>query len=157
MRRARTRPQNQELEELSQGFQLARETVRARLRGQVADAHGAGAVGVEFSHSVRREKLAPRLLAADRATGEAGRRGRFGMPYRVSGHSDAERRGWMITMHAAGTAIRAAPSGRRRASGQDRDADGEHVTDYDPTSLEGIPESGVSAWSRTARASTRPI
>jgi hypothetical protein len=37
------------------------------------------------------------------------RRGRFGIPYKVSGGSDVERRGWVITMHAAGTAIRSGP------------------------------------------------
>jgi uncharacterized protein YbjQ (UPF0145 family) len=57
LRRLRTTPQNQELEELTRGFQVARDTVRARLRGQVSDAHGAGTVGVEFSHTVQREKL----------------------------------------------------------------------------------------------------
>ena len=46
IRRLRTIPRNQELEELSGGFQAAREAVRVRLRGQVADAHAAGAVGV---------------------------------------------------------------------------------------------------------------
>ena len=105
LRRVRTKPQNQELEELSRGFHAARETVRARLRGQVSDANGAGAVGVEFSHSVRHEKFA---LASSLQTSD--RRGwhtrRFGLPYRVSGRGDVERRGWVITMHAAGTAIR---------------------------------------------------
>jgi hypothetical protein len=35
-------------------------------------------------------------------------KGRLGMPYYVKGRGDAERKGWMITMHAAGTAIRPA-------------------------------------------------
>ena len=39
--------------------------------------------------------------------------GRLGIPYKVSGHTDAERGGWVITMHAAGTAIRP----RRERSG----------------------------------------
>ncbi len=105
LRRLRTKPQNQELDELSQGFHAARETVRARLLGQVSEAHGTGAVGVEFSHSVHREKLALRssLLSGEHV---GWHRGRFGLPYRVSGHSDVERRGWVITMHAAGTAVR---------------------------------------------------
>ncbi len=105
LRRQRTRPQNQELDELSRGFQTARETVRARLRGQASDAHGAGAVGVELSHSVRRDKLA--LASSLGSPGQRGwNRGRLGMPYFVSGHADVERRGWVITMHAAGTAVR---------------------------------------------------
>ena len=37
------------------------------------------------------------------------RRGRLGIPYKVCGRSDVERRGWVITMHAAGTAIRPGP------------------------------------------------
>jgi uncharacterized protein YbjQ (UPF0145 family) len=111
-RRRRTTARNQELEEISEAFNLARETVRARLRGQVTDAHATGAVGVQFSHSVQREKLA--LASSLQTTNFRGwNRGRFGIPYWVSGHSDTERRGWVITMHAAGTAIR-----RRRGSEQ---------------------------------------
>jgi hypothetical protein len=105
LRRLRTKPQNQELDELSRGFHAARETVRTRLLGQVRDAHGVGAVGVELSHSVHREKLA--LASSLTAAGHRGwQRGRFGLPYRVSGRNDVERKGWVITMHAAGTAIR---------------------------------------------------
>jgi uncharacterized protein YbjQ (UPF0145 family) len=108
MRRARQAMQNQELEELSRGFHAARDTIRARLLGQVADAHAEGAVGVEFAHHVHREKLA----VASSLTGgmqRGWRLGRFGIPYKVSGGSDVERRGWVITMHAAGTAIRSGP------------------------------------------------
>lgn len=110
MQRARSAAHNQELEELSRGFHAARETVRTRLRGQVSDAHAAGAVGVEFDHDVRPDKLP--VASSLTNTGQRGwHMGRFGIPYRVSGHSDIERRGWMITMHAAGTAIRpGAPS-----------------------------------------------
>lgn len=110
--RTRTTQQSQELEELSKGFHAARDTVRARLLGQVSDAHGVGAVGVEFSHSVRREKLA--VASAVQSQGLQGwHMGRLGIPYKVSGHTDAERAGWVITMHAAGTAIRP----RRERSG----------------------------------------
>ena len=105
LRRARVFAQNQELEELSRGFQAARDTARAKLLGQVSDAHAAGVVGVEFAHSVERDKFA--LASSLTGSGQRGwRRGRLGIPYRVSGHSDVERRGWVITMHAAGTAIR---------------------------------------------------
>jgi uncharacterized protein YbjQ (UPF0145 family) len=104
-RRARTFGRNQEFKELSRAFHAARDTVRARLLGQVFDVHGTGAVGVEFDHAVHREKFA---LASSVQTDDwrGWHRGRFGMPYRVSGHADAERRGWVITMHAAGTAVR---------------------------------------------------
>jgi uncharacterized protein YbjQ (UPF0145 family) len=111
LRRARQARQNQELEELSRGFHAARDTIRARLVGQVSDAHAEGAVGVEFAHHVHREKLA----VASSLTGgmqRGWRLGRFGIPYKVSGGSDVERRGWVITMHAAGTAIRSSGQGR---------------------------------------------
>jgi uncharacterized protein YbjQ (UPF0145 family) len=104
LRRRRQMAQNQELEEMSRAFNAARETVRARLLGQVRDAHGLGAVGVEFSHEVHQEKLAVASLFAE--TSRGWHKGRFGIPYRISGRSDVERRGWVITMHAAGTAIR---------------------------------------------------
>ncbi len=104
-RRARTPAQNRELPELSQAFNDARERVRSALRSQTSDAHGTGAVGVEFAHSVQREKvgLGSSLQTSDM---RGWHRGRFGIPYRVSGRGDAERAGWVITMHAAGTAIR---------------------------------------------------
>ena len=105
IRRLRTTSQNQELEEISHGFHTAREAVRARLRSQVCDAHGAGAIGVEFLHSVQREKLA--LASSLQSRDQRGwHRSRLGVPYFVSGHSDFGRRGWVITMHAAGTAVR---------------------------------------------------
>jgi hypothetical protein len=103
--RTRRPRQNWELAELSRGFHEARDAVRVALGGQVMESGGTGAVGVEFSHSVHREKfaLASSLQTSDR---RGWHRGRFGVPYRVSGHSDVERRGWVVTMHAAGTAIR---------------------------------------------------
>lgn len=111
-RRLRTTAQNQELREVSRAFRASRETVRARLRGQVSDAHGAGAVGIEFSHSVHREKLA--LASSLQSEDHRGwHKSRLGVPYFVSGRTDAERRGWVITMHAAGTAVR-----RRQGSPQ---------------------------------------
>jgi hypothetical protein len=62
-------------------------------------------VGVEFEHTVHREKfgIASTLRTADM---RGWHRGPLGIPYRVSGRGDAERHGWVITMHAAGTAIR---------------------------------------------------
>jgi uncharacterized protein YbjQ (UPF0145 family) len=105
LRRLRTTSQNQELDEISRAFRAGREMVRARLRGQVSDARGTDAVGVEFCHSVHHEKFA---LASSLQSSElrGWHRGRFGLPYRVSGRGDVERAGWMITMHAAGTAVR---------------------------------------------------
>jgi uncharacterized protein YbjQ (UPF0145 family) len=108
LRRGRTLWRNRELDELSHAFRLARESVRTQVAGQVADAHAAGAVGVTLSHAVRRDKLA---LASSLQTApyRGWNRGRLGLPYYVSGRGDAERRGWVITMHAAGTAIRPGP------------------------------------------------
>jgi uncharacterized protein YbjQ (UPF0145 family) len=104
-RRARTPGRNQELDELARGFQLARDTIRRRLQGQVMDDKADGAIGVEFTHSVHRQKLA--LGSSLQSPGQIGwHRGRLGIPYRVTGATDSERRGWVITMHAAGTAVR---------------------------------------------------
>jgi len=107
-RRWRTIARNQELNELSQAFRLAREAVRTRIEGQVADARGTGAVGVTLSHRVHREKLG--LASSLQTASHRGwQQGRLGLPYYVSGRGDAERRGWVITMHAAGTAVRGWP------------------------------------------------
>jgi uncharacterized protein YbjQ (UPF0145 family) len=103
--RLRTTNQNQELQELSRAFHAARETVRTRLIGQVSDAHADGTVGVDLSHSVHREKF-PLASAIGSPAHRGWNRGRLGVPYYVRGRAEAERRGWVITMHAAGTAIR---------------------------------------------------
>jgi uncharacterized protein YbjQ (UPF0145 family) len=108
LRRQRTRLRNQPLDELTRGFQAAREVARARLLGQVRDNGGTGAVGVELTHDVRREKLG--LASAFGSPVNRGwRRGGLGVPYFLSGRVDAERKGWVITMHAAGTAINSGP------------------------------------------------
>jgi Putative heavy-metal-binding len=114
LQRLRTLARNQELDELSRAFRDARETVRSRLEGQLSDAHGSGAVGVTLSHSIRRDKLAP-ASSLQTAPFRGWNRGRLGLPYYVSGRGEGERRGWVITMHGAGTAIKsrtgpAAPS-----------------------------------------------
>jgi hypothetical protein len=58
---------------------------------------------------VHREKLAleSSLNTSDR---RGWHRGRSGLPYFVSGHADADRSGWVITMHSAGTAVRRTPA-----------------------------------------------
>jgi uncharacterized protein YbjQ (UPF0145 family) len=105
MRRARTPTQNRELDELSRAFHAARDSVRSALRDQTSYAHGTGAVGVEFEHEVHREEFG--LASTLQTQNMRGwHRGALGIPYRVSGRGDAERHGWVITMHAAGTAIR---------------------------------------------------
>jgi len=105
MRRGRAPAQNRELDELSRAFQSARERVRTALRDQTSYAHGTGAVGVELEHTVHRETLG--LASTLQTQNMRGwHRGALGIPYRVSGRGDAERHGWVITMHAAGTAIR---------------------------------------------------
>jgi uncharacterized protein YbjQ (UPF0145 family) len=108
--RVRTFHRNQELTELGAGFQLARTRVR-RVLGEQVSALGAGAVvGVEMEHEVHRDKLelASSLGSPDR---RGWHRGRFGIPYHVSGSADAARDGWVITMHGAGTAV----AGRSRS------------------------------------------
>ena len=140
LQRARTIQRNQELDELSQAFRIARETVRARLEDQVSDAHGVGAVGVTLSHSIHRDKL-PLGSSLQTAPYRGWNRGRLGLPYYVSGRGDAERRGWVITMHAAGTAIRPR-SGPSRVPGEADRPYGSHVNEYEPGSLEGVPQSG---------------
>lgn len=110
MQRTRTLQRNQELNELSRAFRIARETVRARIEGQVSDAHGAGAVGVELSHAIHRDKL-PVASSLGTVTTRGWHRGQLGLPYLVTGRGDTERRGWVITMHGSGTAVR-----RRTAS-----------------------------------------
>jgi uncharacterized protein YbjQ (UPF0145 family) len=110
IRRVRTFRANQELTEVSNAFRLARDVIREDLRDQIKGVGGAGVVGVELSQSIRREKLA--LASAIRSPEHQGwGRGRLGLPYYVSGATEADRRGWMITMHAAGTAIRPRPAG----------------------------------------------
>jgi uncharacterized protein YbjQ (UPF0145 family) len=105
IKRARTFRANQELTEVSQALRLARDAIREDLGDQITRAGGAGVVGVELSQSIRREKLA--LGSAVRSPEHHGwGRGRLGLPYYVSGAIEAERRGWVITMHATGTAIR---------------------------------------------------
>jgi hypothetical protein len=105
LRRKRTFARNQELEELTSAFRHAREAVRDRLQGQLSDAHGTLAVGVDLTHAVRRDKFA--LASSVQTSAFWGwRRGRLGIPYYVRGDSGTKREGWVITMHAAGTAVR---------------------------------------------------
>ena len=104
VQRTRTFHRNQEQLELSQGFGLARTWIRNQLREQVARAGGRGVVGVELAQSIEREKL--ELASAIGSPERRGwSRGRLGVPYYVRGAVDAERNGWLITMHGAGTAI----------------------------------------------------
>ena len=153
--RGRRVAQNQELEELSRGFHAARDTVRARLLGQVSDAHGAGAVGVEFSHHVHRDKIP--VASSLTGTGQRGwRLGRLGIPYRVSGRSDIERKGWVITMHAAGTAIRRGTDAQPSAPGGQNVDDDHGVQSDDRLRTEvarGDPGVGVAAAGAESRGS----
>lgn len=104
-RRLRTRFRSQELEELSGAFHLAAEAVRARLSQQTKDAGGTGVIGVALTHGVERETL-PVASSMSSPEVRGWQRSDGGMPYYVSGRGDAKRSGWVITMHAAGTAIR---------------------------------------------------
>jgi len=104
-RRRRTWRRNQELDELSQAFHLARETVRQRLFSQAQGEHADGTVGVELSHTVHREELSV-TSSVPRVGASGWNRGALGIPYYVSRRGEIERKGWLITMHGAGTAIR---------------------------------------------------
>jgi hypothetical protein len=111
LQRVRTTFGNKELEELSRAFHVARETVRARLQGQVDANNGIGAVGVELSHSVHEGEFS--LENPMRVAARPGwQQGRVGLPTYVKGGSDVERNGWVITMHGSGTAIRRREDGR---------------------------------------------
>jgi len=96
---------NQELTELSQGFHLARDTVRRRLLSQAQGCHADGMVGVELMHTIHEEEL-PAAPSLPSASPPGWNRGALGIPYYVRRKGDAERKGWLITMHGAGTAIR---------------------------------------------------
>ena len=103
--RRRTMQRNQELTELSQGFHLARDTVRRRLLSQAQGCHADGMVGVELTHTIHEEEL-PAAPSLPSASPPGWNRGALGIPYYVRRKGDAERKGWLITMHGAGTAIR---------------------------------------------------
>jgi hypothetical protein len=107
LRRRRTPTRVQQLGELGEAFHSAREIVRRVIGDQVAQVGGTTAVGVDFSHVVHRQtfELGSSLASTSR---QGWHISRLGVPYRVKGSGGAKRRGWMITMHAAGTAIRPA-------------------------------------------------
>ena len=108
IQRALSVHRNQERRELSRGFAMARERVREDLRDQVARAGGRGVVGVELTQSIARDKmsLASSVVSAEQ---HGWSRGRLGIPYYIRGRVDADRYGWVITMHGAGTAVRPRP------------------------------------------------
>lgn len=105
LHRLQTTMEAQELEELSHAFHAAREAVRARLQGQVDAFNGTGAVGVTLSHQVREEELS--VESSTQVTASGWRTGQLRLPAYSTGKSDLERRGWVITMHGSGTAVRA--------------------------------------------------
>ena len=105
LRRVRTVLENQELEEVTKAFTDARDVVRNRLESQARDVRADGIVGAQFSHTVHRDEF-----RAERSVQLVARpgwqRGRLGIPYYVSGGGEAERTGWVVTMHGVATAIR---------------------------------------------------
>lgn len=105
LRRTRAATRVQELAEIGEAFALARQNVRRTIRDQVERSRGTTAVGVSFSHSVEHKtfELGSSLASQSRQGWHVSR---VGVPYRVRGAGVAKRRGWMVTMHAAGTAIR---------------------------------------------------
>jgi Putative heavy-metal-binding len=107
LRRRRGTMRAQELVEIGEAFQAARAKVRSAMRDQVSRCGGTNAVGVEFSHAISNEtfELGSSLASSSR---QGWHLSRVGIPYRVKGSGLAKRRGWMITMHGAGTAVRPA-------------------------------------------------
>lgn len=105
LRRSRATMRVQELAEIGEAFQAARANVRSAMRDQVRRSGGTTAVGVEFTHAISRERfeLGSSLASSSR---HGWHLSRVGIPYRVKGSGLAKRRGWMITMHGTGTAIR---------------------------------------------------
>ncbi len=105
LRRKRAITAVQELGEIGEAFQAARSNVRSSIGDQVRQYGGTTAVGVHFAHAVSHEtfELGSSLASSSR---HGWHMSRFGVPYRVKGSGPAKRRGWMITMHGAGTAIR---------------------------------------------------
>lgn len=105
LRRARTTTRAQELGEVGEAFQAARANVRRAIRDQVGQCGGTTAVGVDLSHTVAREtfELGSSLTSRSR---HGWHLSRVGIPYRVKGSGLAKRRGWMVTVHGAGTAVR---------------------------------------------------
>lgn len=103
--RMQTISRTQEIEELGKAFQSARDTVRARLCGQIDANNGIGAVGVQITHTVHEQEIPLEASMPPNARRGAGR-GQLGLPTYTTGRSDVERKGWVITMHASGTAIR---------------------------------------------------
>ena len=146
---------NQELEELSAGVPCTRARPSgARLRGPgLRRPRATGRSGSSCRTRVHRDKLSlassirPPPTAAGTAGGSASRT-------TSRGRGDAERRGWVITMHAAGTAIRHAP-GPSQFARQDRVRMGAH-DDANTTRSRwrASPSPGASGWSRTGRACT---
>jgi Putative heavy-metal-binding len=140
-RRMRTIQSNQELAELSQAFQLAREAVRQRLLSQGAGlprrrhrrgravAHGppGGAPGRPIGPLALAGRLEPRG-AGDPVLRQASRR----------------RRQEGMVDHDAWSRNRDPPATRRATvpTGNDDAPRIEVTSEYDPKSLEGIPESG---------------
>jgi uncharacterized protein YbjQ (UPF0145 family) len=105
LQRARARRRNWEFDELSRGFRLARARVREQMTDAATKTDGEGIVGVELAHLVSEDDLEHR---ATMPTGKprGWQPGLLGVPYYSSGAGEASRSGHIITMHAAGTAIR---------------------------------------------------
>lgn len=107
IQRLKTVRQNQELEELTEAFAEARDLVRYRLQSQAQGARAEGMVGVQFSHSVHRHEFSVERSLRSNLGAPGWHRGQLGIPYYISRSGEAERSGWVITMHGVATAIRA--------------------------------------------------
>ncbi|MGA2014116.1 MAG: heavy metal-binding domain-containing protein [Solirubrobacteraceae bacterium] len=104
LRRAATVTKNQELEEITRGVFTARDTARARLLGQARDASADGVVGMAFEQTMREESFKFEGYGL-RGSG-AGRFNPMTNTYDSGAADIPERSGYVITFHAAGTAVR---------------------------------------------------
>ena len=129
---------NQELDELSQrvpASRVRRSATRSRARWPTRAARARSGSSSRTRSTGTSWRWPPRCRSPTR---RGWQRGRLGLPYCVSGHGDVERRGWVITMHAAGTAVRRragpSPSTVKTAIRM-----GATVTEYDARIARGHP------------------
>jgi uncharacterized protein YbjQ (UPF0145 family) len=110
VRRTRSIVQNQELVEYADGVRLAYESVRQRLQSDARDHRGDLVLATDISHTVERGEFAlARSVRPQRTPGW--HRGPLGLPYHVNGAGEVSRSGWVITVQALATAVRALSGG----------------------------------------------
>ncbi len=105
---------NQELVEFSDGFSAARRAVVADLSGQAQSVKAGGIVGLSFDYEIKRGKFPVAGVGLGSSGLSSGTIAIGGGELVPTGGAD-KREGVVITMHAAGTAIRRQPAADRPA------------------------------------------